>query len=221
MFFSLLFDCEVRANALSLQLRGAFSFSKGDSPVAFEVLCSKELLAFLLDGLHEDLYRVKHKPYINSRDADGPPDEEVADEYWENHIARNDSIIVDVCQGQYKSILVCPVCNKVCLTFDPFMYLSLPLQFTTTRTMTITVFTCDGSVLPSTCTVTVLKQERYRDLIQALSNACSLKQTEEIKLVEARAVTHSDFLLMELSLCAKIGLSCLKLFLANTKSFDS
>ncbi|XWS74654.1 hypothetical protein CRYUN_Cryun01aG0016500 [Craigia yunnanensis] len=147
---------------------------------------SQELLAFLLDGLHEDLNRVKHKPYINSRDAVGLPDEDVADEYWANHIARNDSIIVDVCQGQYKSTLVCPVCNKVSVTFDPFMYLSLPLQFTTTRTMTITVFNCDGSALPSTCTVTVPKQGRHRDLIQALSNACSLKQTEEFKLVEIR-----------------------------------
>ncbi|KAL6577013.1 ubiquitin-specific protease [Orobanche minor] len=59
---------------------------------------SQELLAFLLDGLHEDLNRVRHKPYIKSRDADGRPDEEVADEYWANHTARNDSIIVDVCQ---------------------------------------------------------------------------------------------------------------------------
>lgn len=58
----------------------------------------QELLAFLLDGLHEDLNRVKHKPYVKSRDADGRPDEEVADEYWANHISRNDSIIVDVCQ---------------------------------------------------------------------------------------------------------------------------
>lgn len=55
-------------------------------------------MAFLLDGLHEDLNRVKFKPYIKSKDADGRPDEEVADEYWANHIARNDSIIVDVCQ---------------------------------------------------------------------------------------------------------------------------
>lgn len=147
---------------------------------------SQELLAFLLDGLHEDLNRVKHKPYIKSRDADGRPDEEVADEYWANHIARNDSIIVDVCQGQYKSTLVCPVCNKVSVTFDPFMYLSLPLQSTTTRTMTVTVFACDGNALPSPCTVTVPKQGRCRDLIQALSNACSLKHNERLLLVEIR-----------------------------------
>ncbi|PKU60297.1 Ubiquitin carboxyl-terminal hydrolase 5 [Dendrobium catenatum] len=65
----------------------------------------QELLAFLLDGLHEDLNRVKHRPYIKSKDADGRPDEEVADEYWANHIARNNSIIVDVCQvlGRFKS----------------------------------------------------------------------------------------------------------------------
>ncbi|KAK7290680.1 hypothetical protein RIF29_05271 [Crotalaria pallida] len=59
---------------------------------------SQELLAFLLDGLHEDLNRVKCKPYIEVKDDDGRPDEEVADEYWHNHLARNDSIIVDVCQ---------------------------------------------------------------------------------------------------------------------------
>lgn len=58
----------------------------------------QELLAFLLDGLHEDLNRVKCKPYVEAKDGDGRPDEEVADEYWKNHRARNDSIIVDVCQ---------------------------------------------------------------------------------------------------------------------------
>ncbi|CAM8973220.1 unnamed protein product [Rhodiola kirilowii] len=147
---------------------------------------SQELLAFLLDGLHEDLNRVKHKPYVKSKDANGRPDEEVADEYWANHIARNDSIIVDVCQGQYKSTLVCPVCNKVSVTFDPFMYLSLPLQSTNTRTMTVTVFSCDGTSLPNACTVTVPKQGRCRDLVLALHSACSIKQSEKLLLAEVR-----------------------------------
>ncbi|KAK4787420.1 hypothetical protein SAY86_011253 [Trapa natans] len=147
---------------------------------------SQELLAFLLDGLHEDLNRVKDKPYIKSRDADGRSDEEVADEYWANHIARNDSIIVDVCQGQYKSTLICPLCNKISVTFDPFMYLSLPLQFASTRSMTVTVFTCDGSSLPFAYTVAVPKQGRCSDLILALSNACSLQATEKLLLSEIK-----------------------------------
>ncbi|XP_020575010.1 ubiquitin carboxyl-terminal hydrolase 5 isoform X2 [Phalaenopsis equestris] len=147
---------------------------------------SQELLAFLLDGLHEDLNRVKHRPYIKSKDADGRPDEVVADEYWANHIARNDSIIVDVCQGQYKSTLVCPVCLKVSVTFDPFMYLSLPLQSPSSNSMTIVVFTSDGSAPPTPCTVNVPKQGRCKDLIQVLSNACSMKGGEKLILAEIR-----------------------------------
>lgn len=52
----------------------------------------------MLDGLHEDLNRVKKKPYVEVKDGDGRSDNDVADEYWQNHLARNDSIIVDVCQ---------------------------------------------------------------------------------------------------------------------------
>jgi hypothetical protein len=41
---------------------------------------------------------VKSKPYVEAKDEESRPDEEVADEYWQNHVARNDSVIVDVCQ---------------------------------------------------------------------------------------------------------------------------
>ncbi|GMP91746.1 hypothetical protein CsSME_00042298 [Camellia sinensis var. sinensis] len=145
---------------------------------------SQELLAFLLDGLHEDLNRVKCKPYIEVKDGDDRPDEEVADEYWKNHLARNDSIIVDVCQGQYRSTLVCPVCRKVSVTFDPFMYLSLPLPSTMMRTMTLTVMSTDGNTPPSPITITVPKHGKFEDLIQALSTACSLGVDETLLVVE-------------------------------------
>ncbi len=36
---------------------------------------SQELMAFLLDGLHEDLNRIKKKPYVELKDADGRDDE--------------------------------------------------------------------------------------------------------------------------------------------------
>lgn len=145
---------------------------------------SQELLAFLLDGLHEDLNRVKSKPYVEMKDSEGRQDEEVADEYWQNHIARNDSIIVDVCQGQYKSTLVCPQCKKVSVTFDPFMYLSLPLPSTTSRTMTVTVISTDGTFQPAPFTITVPKSGKLEDLIQALSIACSLGADENLLVAE-------------------------------------
>jgi ubiquitin carboxyl-terminal hydrolase 4/11/15 len=145
---------------------------------------SQELLAFLLDGLHEDLNRVKRKPYIEIKDSDGRPDEVVAEECWNNHKARNDSLIVVVCQGQYKSTLVCPVCGKISITFDPFMYLSLPLPSTVTRTMTVTVFYGDGNGLPMPSTVTVLKHGNLKDLTLAISTECSLKSDESLLLAE-------------------------------------
>lgn len=145
---------------------------------------SQEFLAFLLDGLHEDLNRVKSKPYIESRDAEGRLDEEVANEYWRNHLTRNDSIIVDTCQGQYRSMLVCPLCKKVSVTFDPFMYLSLPVPSTSMRTMTVTIISTEGSTLPFQVTVTVPKSGSFKDLIEALSNACSLSNDEILLVAE-------------------------------------
>ena len=40
----------------------------------------------------------------------------VAEEAWATHKKRNDSFIVDLFQGQYKSKLVCPECGKVRLS---------------------------------------------------------------------------------------------------------
>ncbi|XP_012074283.1 ubiquitin carboxyl-terminal hydrolase 8 isoform X2 [Jatropha curcas] len=145
---------------------------------------SQEFLAFLLDGLHEDLNRVKCKPYIEVKDAEDRPDKEVADEYWKNHLARNDSIIVDLFQGQYRSTLVCPNCKKKSVTFDPFMYLSLPLPSTSMRTMTLTVVSTDGFTLPYPITVSVPKCGRLKDLIEALSTACSLRNDERLLVAE-------------------------------------
>uniref|UniRef100_A0A2N9H608 Ubiquitin carboxyl-terminal hydrolase n=1 Tax=Fagus sylvatica TaxID=28930 RepID=A0A2N9H608_FAGSY len=145
---------------------------------------SQEFLAFLLDGLHEDLNRVKCKPYIEAKGLEGSPDEEAAEEYWKNHLTRNDSIIVDACQGQYRSTLICPLCKKVSVTFDPFMYLSLPLPSTTMRTMMLTVMSTDGIKLSSTYTITVPDCGRLTDLIKALSAACFLGDDETLLVAE-------------------------------------
>ena len=110
---------------------------------------SQELLAFLLDGLHEDLNRIKKKPYVEEKDSDGRPDEVVAAEAWHNYRQRNDSVVVDNFQGLYKSCLVCPTCGHSSVKFDPFMYLSLPLPYATKRPFTVTLVATDGSSPPT------------------------------------------------------------------------
>ena len=73
----------------------------------------------------------------------------VAEEAWENHIKRNDSIIVDIFHGLFKSTLVCPVCSKVSVTFDPFCYLTLPLPMKKERTLEVYLVRLDPLAKPT------------------------------------------------------------------------
>ncbi|XP_069331787.1 ubiquitin carboxyl-terminal hydrolase 4 isoform X2 [Eulemur rufifrons] len=130
---------------------------------------SQELLAFLLDGLHEDLNRVKKKPYLELKDANGRPDAVVAKEAWENHRLRNDSVIVDTFHGLFKSTLVCPECAKVSVTFDPFCYLTLPLPLKKDRVMEVFLVPADPRCRPTQYRVTVPLMGAVSDLCEALS----------------------------------------------------
>ncbi|XP_061770483.1 ubiquitin carboxyl-terminal hydrolase 15-like isoform X3 [Nerophis ophidion] len=130
---------------------------------------SHELLAFLLDGLHEDLNRIRKKPYIQLKDANGRPDKVVAEEAWESHIKRNDSIIVDIFHGLFKSTLVCPVCAKVSVTFDPFCYLTLPLPMKKERTLEVYLVRLDPLAKPIQYKLTVPKVGYISDLCTSLS----------------------------------------------------
>ena len=65
------------------------------------------LLAFLLDGIHEDLNRVRKKPYIEDEDCDGTNDEGDAITAWSHYLQRNRSIVVDLFQGQLRSTMTC------------------------------------------------------------------------------------------------------------------
>ncbi|TPX51593.1 hypothetical protein SeLEV6574_g00210 [Synchytrium endobioticum] len=100
---------------------------------------SQELLGFLLDGLHEDLNRIRKKPYTELPDYNGEPDEQVAQRSWDLYLQRNNSIIVDLFQGQYKSRVECRECHRWSIKFDPYMFLSVPVPDRRELTITVTV----------------------------------------------------------------------------------
>lgn len=113
---------------------------------------SQEFLTFLLDGLHEDLNRVLHKP-SNGTTPDREAELErlsqaiASAQEWETYQMRNDSLIVDFFQGQFRNRMECLTCHKVgsdlcgtgwtidgaynvsqtSTTYNSFMYLSLPM----------------------------------------------------------------------------------------------
>lgn len=80
------------------------------------------------DGIHEDLNRIKKKPYIEDPDLDGTNDEQDAIAAWQRYLLRDKSLIVDIFQGQLRTCLQCLSCGHKNIKFEPFMYLSLPIS---------------------------------------------------------------------------------------------
>ena len=128
---------------------------------------SQEFMSFLLDGLHEDLNRVKQKPYVAKKDEDkSKTDSELAEEHWEDYLKRNKSKIHEIFHGQIKSVVQCLTCKEKGRTFDPICFLSLPLPGSKqkTRTFKIDYVRLDGSL--KTYHVKSNDQGRMRNLIQ-------------------------------------------------------
>ncbi|XP_041895135.1 ubiquitin carboxyl-terminal hydrolase 8 isoform X1 [Corvus kubaryi] len=88
---------------------------------------SQELLLFLMDGLHEDLNKADNRKRYKEENNDHLDDSSAAEIAWHKHKQLNESIIVALFQGQFKSTVQCLTCHKRSRTFEAFMYLSLPL----------------------------------------------------------------------------------------------
>ncbi|PIK33737.1 putative ubiquitin carboxyl-terminal hydrolase 32, partial [Apostichopus japonicus] len=152
---------------------------------------SQELLSFLLDGLHEDLNRVRQKKYVELKDSDGRPDEEVAKEAWDSHLVRNQSVVVDLFQGLLKSQVRCKHCGNTSVRFDPFTFLSLPLPMESSMHIEIIVVRIDGSV-PLKYGLRLNLDDKYRTLKRELAELCNLS-AEQLLLVEIAGAMVKSF----------------------------
>ncbi|KAF0689993.1 Aste57867_18583 [Aphanomyces stellatus] len=142
---------------------------------------AQELLAYLLDGLHEDVNRIQKKPYIEAQDSNGSqPDAVVAAQAWANHCLRNESIFVDQLHGQFKSKVVCPTCNKISITFDPFNCVQLELPHAVTRPIEVivmprltraTVLADEANVRPVKYGLQIHKRGNVKSIKMALAEA--------------------------------------------------
>ena len=125
----------------------------------------QELLAFLLDGLHEDLNRVINKPYVEDAESDGKLDkqDELAVDSWRRYLLRNRSIVVDIFQGQLRNVLTCLSCKYISLKFDPYMYMSVPCNSETTTLSQCLAEFCKPEILSTDCQWHCPKCQKPRD----------------------------------------------------------
>jgi ubiquitin C-terminal hydrolase len=104
---------------------------------------AQELLAELLDMLHEDGNKVKKKPMVPSiedawMEANSLP--RIALEAWRRHLRRNRSAVTSLNYGQIYNKVTCPVCNKTSTTFDPFSMLSVPIPSASEAVFRVTLY---------------------------------------------------------------------------------
>lgn len=137
-----------------------------------------------MDGLHEDLNRVKVKPYTETIESDGRPDEIVSRASWFNHLKRNNSIITDLMHGQYKSKITCPDCGHVSITFDPFLTCTLPLPTKERKKIDFYFIFADNHIIPVKVEIWFKKRNHY------ISN---LKEQVIEELKNIRALTSKSF----------------------------
>lgn len=90
---------------------------------------TQEFLNYLLDGLHEDLNKVLDKPAITKDESKGS-DSIKSHNSWIDFLRRNQSVLVELFYGQFKSTLICPnaECKNISIIFEPFLSISLPLK---------------------------------------------------------------------------------------------
>jgi ubiquitin carboxyl-terminal hydrolase 4/11/15 len=88
---------------------------------------SQECINTVLDFIHEDLYRKEKKPYVEQTESEGKTDQEASIESWNKHVYRNESIILDLFHGQFKSTICCNQCDRISITFDPYLMVQVPI----------------------------------------------------------------------------------------------
>ena len=139
---------------------------------------SQEMLSYLLDGLHEDLNEVTRKPYVEAIDCgDGTRSEaDAAVEAWAGYERRNKSRIEELFHGQLRSTITCPDCGKQSITFDPFMYLSVPFPTECDETIEAVVYpyTIGDENAPTLYAVKIRKPCTVLDVKIALEPLCHI-----------------------------------------------
>ncbi len=139
---------------------------------------AQEFLAYLLDGLHEDLNRIRKPPYVKKPEV-GMDNMAIAGaKAWDAHQRRNDSLVMDTFYGQFKSTCVCPKCDRVSVSFDAFNHVALeiPPQQELDRVIPIVLFRAPdaGTTLPCRYGVTVKRGSFTVDLRRNLSQLCGI-----------------------------------------------
>ncbi|XP_014781994.1 uncharacterized protein LOC106877571 [Octopus bimaculoides] len=75
-------------------------------------------------------------------------DIDAANVSWESHLVKNNSIVVSTFHGQFKNTVICSECCHVSVTYEPFMYLSVPIPHAMERQLCVIFITQTRTIPP-------------------------------------------------------------------------
>ncbi|CAD8064849.1 unnamed protein product [Paramecium sonneborni] len=173
-----------------------------------------EFLLQLLDAINEDVNQIKKKPYVIMPSSKGREDLVVAIESWDVHSQRNQSIITQLFQAQFKSKIECPNCKNISITFDPYMMIQLPLA-TKKNEKGIVYYLLDDQQMQKQMILSVFKnynfewiqneirnQLRTQDLVFNLSNMYAnqeIRSEDDIQYLKQQ-LQHSKLLVRPMNI---------------------
>ena len=147
-----------------------------------------EFLSFLLSSLNDELNRIINKKYKKlDEKQENEDDFKASERWWKSLKSREDSIIVDLFYGQFKSIITCSECKRNNITFDPFMILSLNLPYEYNKVSikffyNKNVYVYDLQIFNDT-TLYELKVKLFEN--EEIVKKCDLNINKDLKLIES------------------------------------
>lgn len=125
-----------------------------------------ELLAVLLDGLHEDLNNARE---MNNRIPTEESSSDQGAKAWRKHRAENASIIADLFDGQQRVQTVCKQCGFESNIFEAFRYVMVPVPVTDDhRTVVVSLLPNEGNKILQ-LSVTVHRASLFQHVLAQLS----------------------------------------------------
>ena len=111
-YYDFLYKAWIEDKSVNQSLNFRSIFVNFVKQLTFSQQDSCEMLKFMLDSLHEDLNRNKNKMYFDLKEQNENENDEIASKrFWNCHLKKDNSIIIDLFYGQFKNKIICSYCN--------------------------------------------------------------------------------------------------------------
>ncbi|RHY30020.1 hypothetical protein DYB32_004728 [Aphanomyces invadans] len=177
-----------------------------------------EFMAALLDAIHEDLncptpphtspkhattLRMSLSQQVTPTTTSGSEDSHWAQLAWQQHLQRNQSIVVDLFHGLLRSQTTCGQCGFRRVQFEPCLFLSLPIAQLNAKPIVLRVWMhpLDPSVAPHVIHVTLRTREgNAKMVLDEIANQVSIR-ADRLRLIQVQQHRFSRLIAVDTLTC--------------------